>query len=54
VAYDRKRDEVLAGKGLETMRFKSGEVGCNLPAVVALIADRVRKRTRSGKTGGRV
>jgi len=45
-AYDKKRDRVLAEKGIVTMRFTAQEVKNNLPAVVALIQDKIRRRRR--------
>lgn len=43
-AYDVYRDAVLKRRGIETMRFDVVTVENNLPAVVALIEDRVRRR----------
>lgn len=50
VAYDKHRDEVLAREGIKTIRFTATEVFNNLPAVVVLIQEEVRKRlTRSAR-----
>jgi len=43
-SYDAHRDAVLKARGIETMRFDAASVENNLPAVVALIQDRVRQR----------
>ncbi len=43
-AYDAKRDMVLLQKGILTMRFTAQEVQNNTAAVVALIADKMKKR----------
>ena len=43
-AYDVKRDEILAKRGIETMRFDVVTIENSLPAVVAIIEDRVRRR----------
>lgn len=45
-AYDEKRDAVLWKMGILTMRFSDKDVENNLPAVVALIGDKVRRRIR--------
>ena len=42
--YDAERDVVLMRKGILTMRFTAQEVTNNTAAVVALIADKMRKR----------
>ena len=42
--YDAHRDGVLKARGIETMRFDAATVTNNLPAVMVLIQDRVRKR----------
>ena len=42
--YDAFRDSVLANRGIVTVRFDAQSVNNNLPAVVALIADKVKKR----------
>jgi len=42
--YDANRDVALMRKGILTMRFTAQEVQNNTAAVVALIADKVRKR----------
>jgi len=44
--YDAHRDAVMRRKGISVMRFSNEEVGNNLPAVVALIRDRVQKRMK--------
>jgi len=44
VEYDQKRDAVMAGIGIKTMRFTAQAVFNNLPAVVALIREEVQKR----------
>ena len=43
-AYDRRRDEAMAAKGILTMRFKTDEVRTNLNAVVSLIRKKVAER----------
>lgn len=43
-AYDAHRDLVLKLKGILTMRFTAAEVMNNLPAVVAIITDKARRR----------
>ena len=43
-AYDAHRDLVMKLKGILTMRFTAAEVIRNCSAVVALIADKVRRR----------
>lgn len=43
-AYDAQRDMIMKVKrGITTMRFSDKEVYNNLPAVVALISERLRK-----------
>jgi len=44
IAYDAKRDAVMRARGIETVRFSAAAVNNNLAAVVALIADKMRKR----------
>ena len=46
-AYDEKRNEALMKRGIWTMRFLTGEVENNLPAVVAMIEAKVRERART-------
>lgn len=46
VAYDKIRDRVLWEKGIVTMRFSNQEVVNNTAAVVALIADKMKKRMK--------
>ena len=43
-AYDVHRDDVLEKRGIETMRFDVVTIENSLPAVVAIIEDRMRKR----------
>lgn len=43
-AYDAHRDAVLRRRGIETMRFPAAAVNRNLAAVVAMIADKMRRR----------
>jgi len=43
--YDANRDAVFAQRGIITMRFTAQTVMNNTAAVVALIADKVRRRT---------
>ena len=43
-AYDDRRDAVLAGRGIRTMRFSAKAVNNNLAAVAAMVADAVRRR----------
>jgi very-short-patch-repair endonuclease len=43
-AYDRRRDQAMAAKGILTVRFKTGEVQKNLNAVVSLIRNKVAER----------
>lgn len=45
-AYNAKRDAVMRKKGISVMRFSNDEVYNNLPAVVALIGNRVKKRMK--------
>ena len=45
-AYDSKRDAVMRRKGISVMRFSNEEVLNNLPAVVALIRNRVKNRIK--------
>lgn len=42
--YDANRDVVLMSKGILTMRFTAQTVQNNTAAVIALIADKMRKR----------
>lgn len=42
--YDAQRDVALMSKGILTMRFTAQQVENNTAAVVALIADKMRKR----------
>jgi very-short-patch-repair endonuclease len=42
--YDANRDVALMRKGILTMRFTAQEVMNNTLAVVALIADKMKKR----------
>lgn len=42
--YDATRDAAMKARGIETMRFPAAAVNNNLAAVVALIADRARRR----------
>ncbi len=43
VAYDKKRDIVLASKGIKTLRFSLGAMKLNMPAVMAVIAAEIKK-----------
>ena len=43
-AYDVHRDEVLRKRGIDTMRFDVVTIENSLPAVVAIIRDRMRQR----------
>ena len=45
-SYDQKRDAVLKKKGIVTMRFPTGSVLNNRPAVVAMIRAKIKKRLR--------
>lgn len=51
-AHDNLRDAVMRRKGISVIRFKNEEVMKNLPAVLALIRDRINKR-QSNKSGER-
>jgi very-short-patch-repair endonuclease len=42
--YDLKRDLVLGGRGIVTMRFKAAEVIANASAVSSLIKNKAKKR----------
>jgi very-short-patch-repair endonuclease len=42
--YDAHRDAVLGRRGILTMRFSAAAVNNNLAAVVALVADKMRRR----------
>ena len=44
--YDRKRDFLLAKKGIATMRFTTDQVEKNLPAVMALIKNKIKSRLK--------
>jgi len=43
-AWDKRRDAVLKKKGIVTIRFTAQEVQNNLPAVIAMIKDKIRRR----------
>lgn len=41
--YDAKRDLVLRGKGIKTLRFTLGQMKLNMAAVIAVIAGEIKK-----------
>jgi len=43
---DRIRDLIFASKGIKTLRFSDKDVQCNPSAVIALISDAIRKKSR--------
>jgi very-short-patch-repair endonuclease len=45
VQYDKKRDAAMAKLGILTVRFTAQEIGNNLPAVVAMIRETLRRRS---------
>jgi very-short-patch-repair endonuclease len=42
--WDKRRDAVMRRKGISVMRFTNEEVKNNLPAVVAMISDKIKRR----------
>jgi len=43
VLYDAKRDLALKKKGIKTLRFTLGEMKLNMPAVLAIIENEIKK-----------
>lgn len=43
IAYDKKRDAILLSKGIKTIRFDTGTISNNLPAVLAFIGFEISK-----------